>query len=88
MGRLWEHFLVAERRKRNAYTNTLSKSFFWRTYTGAELDYVEEGMGHISGFEFKYSAKTAPVPKSWTETYPEASYSCVNKDNYLDFLLN
>jgi len=86
-GQLWENFLVAERHKRNAYTNNLLKSYFWRTYTGAELDYVEEGMGRISGFEFKYSLKIATAPKSWSETYPEASFSCINQENYLDFLL-
>lgn len=87
IGQLWENFLVVERRKRNTYSNMLLKSYFWRTYTGAELDYVEEGMGQISGFEFKYSAKAALPPKSWTENYSEAAFTCIHRENYLDFLL-
>lgn len=86
-GALWENFLVAERRKRNAYTGALLKPYFWRTYTGAELDYVEEGMGQLAGFEFKFSSKTTAAPKSWSEHYPEAAFTCINRENYLDFLL-
>ncbi len=86
MGQIWENFLVSERRKRNLYTNTLLKSYFWRTYTGAELDYIEDGMGRLSGFEFKYSQKMASAPKSWTENYPEADFQSINRSNYLDFV--
>jgi predicted AAA+ superfamily ATPase len=85
-GQLWENFLTVERLKKNAYQRTFVKSYFWRTYTGAELDYVEEGMGQLSGFEFKFSSKTAATPASWSETYPEASFQCINRDNFLDFL--
>lgn len=87
-GQLWENFLISERRKRNAYQSALVKSYFWRTHTGAELDYVEEGMGLLKGFEIKFSQKSPPAPKSWTESYPEADYTVVNRSNYLDFLLS
>lgn len=86
-GQLWENFLISERRKRNAYSGAPLKSYFWRTYTGAELDYVEEGMGALSGYEFKVSPKNSRITKSWQEVYPEASASVVHSDNYLDFVL-
>lgn len=86
VGQLWENFLVLERRKYHLYTNTLLKSYFWRTYTGAELDYIEDGMGRLAGFEFKYSQKTVPAPKAWTENYPEASFQCIDRSNYLHFV--
>ncbi len=86
-GALWENFLLVERRKRNAYTGQFAASYFWRTYTGAELDYVEEANGQLAGYEFKFSRKSAKVPASWTETYPEANFTLVNQDNYLAFLL-
>lgn len=44
-GALWENFLVVERFKRNAYGGEFVNPYFWRTYTGAELDYVEEVNG-------------------------------------------
>lgn len=87
-GALWENFLITERRKRNAYRHELARGYFWRTYTGAEIDYVEEGNGQLAGFEFKFSKKTAAAPKSWTENYPEARFAFVNLDNYPSFLLD
>jgi hypothetical protein len=86
-GSLWENFLVIERRKRNAYAGQFANSYFWRTYTGAELDYVEEANGELTGFEFKYSRKSAKAPASWMTTYPGAEFSTINQDNYLPFLL-
>jgi uncharacterized protein len=85
-GALWENFLIAERRKRNVYLASFGKSYFWRTYTGAELDYIEESSGQLCGFEFKWSKKAPKPPKTWTETYLEATFECINKDNCMDFL--
>lgn len=86
-GQLWENFLIAERLKNTAYQNTLANRYFWRTYTGAELDYIEEGGGALRGYEFKWGAKTANAPQTWMENYPEASFECINRENYLDFVL-
>ena len=54
---LWENFLVVERRKRNAYAPSPALPYCWRTYTGAELDYVENTDGQLAGFEFKLTRK-------------------------------
>lgn len=86
-GQLWENFLITERMKMLAYTQSQASIYFWRTYTGAELDYIEEKDGQLFGFEFKSGNKVGKVPKSWSETYPNSSYKCINKDNYLDFIL-
>lgn len=86
-GALWENFLIVERMKTQAYQRQGANRYYWRTYTGAELDYVEERNGLIKGFEFKFNQKIARAPQSWTETYPEASFQTINRDNYLDFLL-
>jgi uncharacterized protein len=86
-GQLWENFLIAERMKKNAYQSRFVKSYFWRTHTGAELDYVEEGNGALEGFEFKYSKKAYKSPESWRTNYPEATFGGINRDNYLSFVL-
>lgn len=86
-GQLWENFLVIERLKNNHYQKRFVQSYFWRTYTGAELDYIEEQNGQINGFEFKFSEKISSPPKTWSETYPESTFVCVNRANYLDFIL-
>jgi predicted AAA+ superfamily ATPase len=84
-GALWENFLVSERRKANAYRGRYGNAWFWRTHTGAELDYVEESDGRLSGFEFKLTKKLASPPVSWQAAYPDASFSCVTRSNYLAF---
>ncbi|MFH1561490.1 MAG: ATP-binding protein [Patescibacteria group bacterium] len=87
IGQLWENFLIVERMKLLAYTRNSGSIYFWRTYTGAELDYVEEKAGRLSGFEFKHGDKNGKVPASWVKTYPKAEYQCINRTNYLDFVL-
>ncbi|WP_461097600.1 ATP-binding protein [Spirosoma luteolum] len=87
VGALWENFLVAERHKRNAYTGHLATSYFWRTYTGAELDYVEDAHGQLSGFEFKFGNKQAGPPASWQTNYPEASFNLINQTNFQSFVV-
>lgn len=85
-GALWENFLIMERRKLLAYRSGRANTYFWRTYTGAELDYIEEGEGVLAGYEFKYNNKTPKPPKTWNEVYPEAGYSCINLDTYFEFV--
>jgi predicted AAA+ superfamily ATPase len=84
-GALWENFLVSERRKRNAYSGWHGGSWFWRTHTGAELDYVEESDGSLAGYEFKLTKKPGKPPVSWQGAYPGASFSVITRENYLDF---
>ena len=85
-GQLWENFLVSERLKNNVYQDRFVNRYFWRTYTGAEIDYIEEANGNLAGFEFKFSEKVSKAPKTWQETYPEASFTGINRGNYADFL--
>lgn len=87
VGQLWENFLVVERIKLLAYTKHFASIYFWRTHTGAELDYVEESGGKISGYEFKFSLDSVRAPKSWLETYQNGSFLSINRQNYLNFIL-
>ncbi len=84
VGALWENFLILERLKRNEYQKHFCSSYFWRTYTGAELDYIEEYNGELHGYEFKWS-KAAKAPENWTQAY-NSEYSCINKGNFIDFV--
>ena len=87
VGLLWENFLIVERMKRLAYTGGYASTYFWRTHTGAELDYIEETGGKLYGYEFKYGNKTVRVPSGWRAAYPHAAFTAVNRDNYLPFIL-
>ncbi len=85
-GQLWENFLINERIKLLKNDNQLFSNYFWRLYTGAEIDYIEETEGKLNGYEFKYNKKIAKCPKTWQDTYPTAGFKCVNMNNYLDFI--
>lgn len=87
IGALWENFLIIERMKLLAYKQEYASIYFWRTYTGAELDYVEERDGKLFGFEFKFSNKLGKVPSGWAKAYPGSDYQNINKNNYLEFII-
>mgnify|MGYP001580070273 FL=1 len=87
-GVLWKNFLFMERVKRNAYHKAHVSPYFWRTYTGAEIDYVEEEEGSLRGYEFKWGdrPKRPSAPRAWVSAYPDAAYNVINRENYLDFI--
>lgn len=87
VGALWENFLVVERLKYRKYTNRYSNSYFWRTYGQQEIDLIEDYDGILHGYEFKWSpTKTVKAPQDWVEAYPDATFTIINKDNYLTFI--
>ncbi len=85
LGALFENFLIAERRKLLNNHRSLSNSYFWRLYTGAEIDYVEETQGVLTAYKIKWGQGKIRAPKSWTETY-NADVQLLNRKNYLDFI--
>lgn len=88
VGLLWENFLAAERLKKCAYHDLHGSFYFWRTYDGQEVDWVEEREGKLFGYEFKWSERAKrKAPKDWLGTYANAELSFINRDNYLDFIL-
>lgn len=87
VGKLWENFFVVERRKYQNYTPVYSSNYFWRTWNGQEIDWVEERDGGLYGYECTYSnAKKKKAPPLWITTYPEASFVVVHHKNYLEFV--
>lgn len=87
VGALWEAFLISERIKMRENRGERANFYFWRNYSGSEVDLVEECGGGLRAFEFKWGNKRPGVPKSFAEAYPEALYGVVNQENYLEFLL-
>lgn len=85
-GALWENFLTVERMKKLNYERGAFSSFFWRSYSGAEIDYVEEKEGAISAFEFKFNLSKVRTPALWREQY-KSEVKLINRDNFLDFVL-
>lgn len=86
MGILWENYMLSERTKFNHNNQTETNMFFWRTYDQQEIDLIEENAGKLSAFEFKWSKSKAKIPVAWKNTYPESSFSIVDKTDYPDWI--
>ncbi len=87
-GPLWENFLFSERLKWASYRRWYGSRYFWRTYGGHEIDFVEEQDGQLKGYEAKWSDKKKIVPpKEWKTAYPAASYEVITPENYVDFVM-
>jgi predicted AAA+ superfamily ATPase len=85
IGILWENFIIAERIKYLAYKQQYGSSYFWRTYTGAEIDYVEERQGELYAYEIKYGKEISKAPLSWIENYG-SHFKCITKNNFWEFV--
>lgn len=89
MGALWENFFISERIKRNHYLQNYCNTYFWRTKTQQEIDYIEESDGEMTIFEMKWNAKKGrtPFPDAFLQSYPVKDSVVVTPENYLDYLL-
>jgi len=87
-GNVWENFVVAEKVKANAYKQKYVNTYFWRTITQHEIDYIEEQGGQLYAYEIKWNTrKKHRIPKSFLSSYPESVVHTITPDNVQDFLL-
>jgi uncharacterized protein len=88
LGQLWENYLAIERVKKLHYDKITVNKFFWRTYDGQEIDWIEERDGKLSAFEFKFTEpKKKTPPAAFAKAYTDAEYSIVSRSNYTDFIV-
>lgn len=88
LGALWESFLIVERIKSFANGGESVRNYFWRTYGGAEVDYLEKPptSDKTPAFEIKYTRETlSRGAKAFSEAYG-VPVTLVNKENYLGFI--
>ncbi|MBU0951341.1 MAG: ATP-binding protein [Elusimicrobia bacterium] len=87
IGMLWENYIVVEMIKKQEYKRTFSNNYFWRTYDKKEIDLIEERKGNLYGYEIKWRAEKVKAPKEWLQTYKNAKFDVITKNNYLDFII-
>lgn len=88
IGALWENFLISERMKFIHYGKHWINSWYWRTKEQREIDYVEEAEGILTAYEFKWNPVQKPkLPLAFKNAYPEATFKCIHRDNFDEFLL-
>lgn len=87
IGQLWEQYVLGERMKFNSSRNHIPRYYFWRTYDGQEIDFLElDNRQNIQAIECKWRERGAKPPAAFSKAYPEARYEVVNKSNYLDWI--
>ncbi len=87
-GALFENYIVAERLKKLRYEKSYAKSYFWRSKTKQEIDYIEDVDGQLSAVEVKWNPKRkAALPLSFAKSYADVDFKVVTRENYENFLL-
>ena len=88
-GALWENFFISERVKRNHYQLNYCNTYFWRTKSQLEIDYIEEQNGQMTVFEMKWNPKKAntSISDAFLKAYDVKETVIITPDNYLDYLL-
>ncbi len=86
IGQLWENFIVMERIKKQNYKKVYANNYFWRSWSGQEIDLIEERGGKLYGYEIKWKEGKAKKPSEWKANYPNSLFKVINQDNYLDFI--
>ena len=81
-GVLWENFLISERMKTLNYKGIWTNTYFWRTKTQQEIDYLEERDGELYAYEFKWSKQKVKFPKSFLENYQVKVSEVITKENF------
>jgi hypothetical protein len=87
LGPLWENYLISERMKINHYSKRWVNTFFWRTRSQQEIDYIEERDGQLFAYEFKWNPRRkTKIPSTFLKAYPKAETQILSQDNYSEFL--
>ena len=84
MGALWENFLISERIKMLKYENKSVNTFFWRSKSQAEVDYIEEENGGLRAYEIKWKPKK--IKKNSFSTQYKTEIKLISKQNFQDFI--
>ena len=77
----------------NSPAGTRPHSWFWSTVSRQEIDYIEEGDGKLSAWEFKWNSglgkavKKYRKPENFFEAYPNCPFEIITPDNMENFVL-
>jgi predicted AAA+ superfamily ATPase len=85
---LWENFAIVELIKKEIYEKRDTDFYFWRTTQQQEIDLIAINDGQMTIYEMKYNAKQKPkFSKFFLRTYQPENAHVVNRDNFLDFVI-
>ena len=88
IGQLFENYVVSELWKKNSYENNFGKFYFWRTADQQEIDVIIEKDNTLHTYEIKWNPdKKVRLSKTFSNAYPNHTFSVINPKNMEDFLL-
>lgn len=87
VGALWEQYCLNERIKFNQYKKRDVQYYFWRTYDGQEVDFIEIEGDKMEAFECKFSKDKIKTPAAFAKFYPNVQVTVLNKNNYLEYIM-
>jgi uncharacterized protein len=80
---LWKNWVISERLKANALAGREPVTYFWKTHTKQEMDYIEVTENGISAFKMQWDKrKKIRIPASFTEAYPEIKTTGINRSTF------
>ncbi len=89
MNELWKNYLVAERIKWLRMNGIHNDVYFWKTHTKQQMDFIELKEDKIFAYKTDWEKrKKVKFPKSFSEAYPTAKVSALNRSTYWSFLTN
>jgi len=83
---MWENFFISERIKVNRGHARLTSAYFWRTYDGTRLDYLEEENGRLSAYACQWVPSRWQAPLTFVKTYPGSAVNVARPENFTEFL--
>lgn len=84
---LWRNYVIAERLKWLRVNGKETTTGFWKTHTKQQMDYLEIDDQGFKAWKTDWEKrKKIKFPKSFTDAYPEAKTSVLNRSTYWTFL--
>lgn len=86
-GALWENYVIMERAKRHVSAGRTVRSYFWRSYNGSEVDYLERDGETMNAWEIKEHAGAVLSRGAgvFTKLY-HTPVRIMHHDNYFPFV--
>jgi len=87
MNELWRNYVISERMKWLKMNQLEHQTYFWKTHTNQQMDFVERTENGTFAYKTDWEKKKkVKLPKSFSDAYPEIKVSVLNRATYWKFL--
>ncbi len=87
MNELWRNYVISERMKWIRMQQLSHETFFWKTHTQQQMDFLEITPNGIRAYKTDWEKrKKVKLPKSFSDLYPAIKCSVLNRSTYWNFI--